>query len=284
MATAIFNKLNKPENCSHYILALLKEEKDVEELNKKLVEHIDKTSGIINGINKLVYEYNESIGSQSSAIEESSKKTEKMINSLKDTSEISLKEKESIKELIENADRGQESMRDTIQSVYGISQSVDGIAEAIQIITGIAANTNLLSMNAAIEAAHAGEAGRGFAVVADEIRRLSESTRQNSRNISQTLKSIIDGIAVTSKQSGDTDSRITQISKEINNFAQTLTNLINTLNELSTESTEIIVSLDSLKNQSAAFKSGYSEMLSMTDKLLEAMKELTALSTIKASL
>jgi methyl-accepting chemotaxis protein len=207
-----------------------------------------------------------------------------MVNSIRNTSEISLKEQESIRELIDNADKGQESMRGTIQSVQGISLSVDGIAQAIQIITGIAANTNLLSMNAAIEAAHAGEAGRGFAVVADEIRHLSENTRQNSRNISQTLKSIIDGIAVTSKQSGDTDSRITKMSKEINGFAHTMTNFIKTLNELSAESSEIIVSLESLKNESTTVKAGYSEMLSMTDKLLEAMVELTALSTGKASL
>jgi methyl-accepting chemotaxis protein len=167
-------------------------------------------------------------------------------------------------------------MRVTIQSVQDISQSVDGIAQAIQIISAIAANTNLLSMNAAIEAAHAGNAGRGFAVVADEIRRLSESTRENSRNISRTLKSIIDGIAVTSKQSGDTDSRITEMSKEINGFAETMTDLITTFKELSAKSGDITTALDSLQNQSATVKTGYSEILSMTDKLNNAMFEMTA--------
>jgi methyl-accepting chemotaxis protein len=154
---------------------------------------------------------------------------------------------------------------------------VDGITQAIKIISTIAANTNLLSMNAAIEAAHAGEAGRGFAVVAGEIRKLSETTRENSRNISLTLKNIIDGIAVTSKQSGDTDGRITSMSKEISGFAETMTVFLNTFNELSAHSSEITASLDRLQNQSATVKTGYAEILSMTDNLNDAMSEMTAI-------
>jgi iron only hydrogenase large subunit-like protein/archaellum component FlaC len=283
MATAIYNNLNKPENCSHYILTLLKEERAVEELYNQLTEHINRASYIIEGINKQVHDLDSSIGSQTAAAEESSAKTWKMIGSLKELSEISQKEQESIQELITNTGRGQESMRITIQSVKDISQSVDGISQAIQIISSIAANTNLLSMNAAIEAAHAGEAGRGFAVVANEIRHLSESTRENSRNISQTLKSIISGIAVTSKQSGDTDSRISEMSTEINGVAQTINDLISTLNELSVESGAISSALDELQNQSRTVKTGYAEILAMTNKLSGAMKELKALSAKKES-
>jgi methyl-accepting chemotaxis protein len=118
----------------------------------------------------------------------------------------------------------------------------------------------------------------GFAVVANEIRRLSESTRENSRNISQTLKSIIDGIATTSKQSGDTNARITEMSKEINDFAQTMTSLINTFNELSAESSEIISALDSLRVQSSDVKSVYSRMLSLTNDLSKSMYELSEIA------
>ncbi|MDR0472755.1 MAG: methyl-accepting chemotaxis protein, partial [Treponema sp.] len=227
MAMAIHNGINKPENCSRYTLAVLNEKKDTEELNRQLQEHISRASGFIEGISQLVQNLNATIGSQAAAVDKSSDATEKMIGSIKDTSELSLKQQKSVNELMEIAGYGKESMRKTIQSIKDISQSVEGISSAIQIIASIAANTNLLSMNAAIEAAHAGESGKGFAVVAGEIRRLSETTRENSVSISRTLKNIVNGIADTSKQSGETDNRITQMSKEINGFAETMSSFIN---------------------------------------------------------
>jgi len=268
MATAIYNKLNKPENCAHYILDLLKENR----------EHIANASHLIEGINKLIQELNATIGSQAEAVDHSSAETEEIVASIKNTSEMSLKQQESVKGLIEIAGRGQESMKKTIQSINEISQSVEGISSAIHIISSIAANTNLLSMNAAIEAAHAGDAGRGFAVVAGEIRKLSETTRENSVSISRTLKSIINGISDTTKQSGETDTRIVQMSKEISGFAETMSVFITTFNELSAKSGNITTSLVSLKEQSSAVKTSYARMIEMTDKLSIALKELSDLS------
>jgi ABC-type transporter Mla subunit MlaD len=278
MAVAIFNKLNHPKNCAHYNLSLLEEEKGVEELNQVLREHIQQAIGLIEGIDAMVKGLNVKVGSQAAAVEESSEATEKMVGSLKATSEMSRQKQASIQGLIENAAKGQQSMKDTIAAVQGISQSVDGIAAAIKIISGIAANTNLLSMNAAIEAAHAGDAGRGFAVVADEIRRLSETTRENSRNVSSTLSSIIESISITSRRSDDTGSLINGMSLEINGFAGTMTGLINTFSELSAGSTEITAALESLRELTAAVKISYAEMLSMTDKLREAMDNLARVS------
>jgi iron only hydrogenase large subunit-like protein/uncharacterized protein YoxC len=278
MATAIFNGINKPENCAHFTLAVLKEKKDTEELNRVLHEHIGYASDILEGINNLVSELHTVIDLQAESVDRSSAITEEMIGTIKETSKLSLEKQEDIKELIENAEKGQESMKGTIKSVQDISESVDGIAQAIKIISAIAANTNLLSMNAAIEAAHAGDAGMGFAVVAGEIRRLSESTRENSQNISRTLKNIINGISVTSKQSGDTDGRITEMSKEINGFAETMTNLIKTLSELSTGSDEITAALRNLRNQSNVMKTNYAEILTKTNQLHTAMLELTDIS------
>jgi len=283
MATAIFNKLNKPENCAHYILALLTEKTNTEELNRQLQERIAQASTLIDGINKLINKLNAAISSQAETIAQSSTATEKMIDSLRETSEISRNKQVAIKGLIEDTALSQTSMRETILSIEGISKSVEGISQAIKIISAIAANTNLLSMNAAIESAHAGEAGRGFSVVAGEIRKLSESTRENSVNISKTLKSIIDGVVVTEKKSDDTGTRITAMAKEIDSFAETMSGIINTFSELSAQSGEITNALDDLQSQSEMVKSDYAEILSMTEKLSKAMLNLTMLSNKNSS-
>ena len=285
MATAIFNGLNKPQNCAHNNLALLEDEKKIMlEVNRELNEHIGTALGLIGGINNMVNELSKQVGSQLKAVDESSMVMEKMAGSLRSTSELSRNRQETIKKLIENAAKGQDSMKETIESVQGISQSMDGIAATIKIISSIAANTNLLSMNAAIEAAHAGTAGRGFAVVADEIRKLSETTRENSRNISQTLSNIMGGITITSKRSGDTDTLISSMSEEINGFAKTMSELIGTLNDLSAGGSEITTTLVSLRELSAAVKRGYDEMLSMTDKLRDDMNDLAHVSSEKLNL
>jgi len=122
-------------------------------------------------------------------------------------------------------------------------------------------------MNAAIEAAHAGAAGKGFAVVADEIRRLSESTRENSRNISQTLTNIISGINSSAKRSNDAGYLINMMSDEINEFGGAMTELIDALTELSAKSNNITNALNVLGEQSTQVKTDYSSMLSLTDKL-----------------
>jgi methyl-accepting chemotaxis protein len=226
------------------------------------------------GINDLIENLNDKIIQQAAAIEESSASIEEMVATINNTAGMAQKRQSVIQELVDNVEQGRSSMHETIEAVGVISKGVEGVGSTIKVISGIAANTNLLSMNAAIEAAHAGDAGRGFAVVAGEIRRLSETTSENSRNIANTLTGIIDGIKTTTTRSAATDTLIGSMAEEINGFAITMTELIDSLGELSIGSKEIITALVLLREHADSIKTSYQDMMKKTRNLEDTMQSI----------
>ncbi|MDR2144369.1 MAG: methyl-accepting chemotaxis protein, partial [Treponema sp.] len=275
MAVAVFNGLNRPENCHHYDLALIAESsKTIESLNENLNTQVENSLEFMKGINDLIENLNEQIIRQASAIEESSAAIEEMMATINNTALTAQKKQTAIQNLVTNVEQGRASMRETIDAVGSISRGVEGVGSTIKVISNIAANTNLLSMNAAIEAAHAGEAGRGFAVVAGEIRRLSETTREKSRNIAHTLTGIVDGIKETTSRSSMTDALIGTMAEEISGFANTMTELINSLGELSVGSREITAALVQLREHAGAVKTGYHDMMAKTHDLEVSMQKI----------
>lgn len=155
---------------------------------------------------------------QSASISESSAAIEEMVASITEVTKRSENVKLNTETLGESVEQSEAKLNVTISSITEVSELSENLMAINSLISGIAAQTSLLAMNAAIEAAHAGENGRGFAVVADEIRKLAENTSIHTKSSTESIKSITDRIKTsleTARQTGSSFNGMTDIFASI---------------------------------------------------------------------
>jgi len=211
-----------------------------------LDNEIEKVNLNIKKTNEFITKLVELIESQAASVNESSASIEEMISNVNNIEKITSAKKEFVNKLTEMANNGILGMTNIVNAIEQIATSTGSISEMIKVINSVASQTNLLSMNAAIEAAHAGESGKGFSVVANEIRQLAVTTADNSKNISGTLKNIISQITGTSNITQEANSIISDLINGISEISISLGETLLGLQEISIGNNQIIKSLTNL--------------------------------------
>ncbi len=165
-----------------------------------------------------------------------------------------------VDELIAVSGRSLRQIEETAGHIDIIARSASSILEVIGVIDDIAGRTSLLAMNAAIEAAHAGETGKGFAVVAGEIRKLSEETNRNSNTIRRTLGTTIGQIEDSVRLSAQMKDDYQDVSDKIGTIRTAIAEIGEKVALLTGESESIARSADDLTGWGAKVRESLADM------------------------
>jgi len=187
--------------------------------SNSLFDSVTEGSAAVEEINASLASFRKLNDRQNQSISETAAAINSINSAIQDVSGIASGRLERVNHLIRVTSEGSEKVQENSDVIRNIQKQVDDVLSLITVINDIASQTNLLSMNAAIEAAHAGEAGKGFAVVAEEIRSLAESTAQNALSISGTLNKLVEQINRAGDISRESGESFDEIEKGAGNVA-----------------------------------------------------------------
>lgn len=254
---------------------------NIESVSKRIIHQsssIVEITSTIEQISKNIESLNRMVDVQASQVGQSSSAIEEMVASNESVSRNLDSNGESIERLMGITRQGGENIVEVVRTVEDIVKKSEGLLETNQLIEAIANQTNLLAMNAAIEAAHAGEHGKGFAVVADEIRKLAEDSGQQSKAISEVLDDVSHGILQVTEKVRQTHLAFEQVMSTVAHVDQQEREIRQAMVEQSAGGAQVLEGLQSINRLTSEVRAGSEEMNSGGRAILEEMIQLRSIT------
>ena len=259
MALAIYNKKNKIENCHHYVLKKVNDDHSAE-LNAAIKKVTGESISMLELAKSNILSLSDVTEKMSDTVSDSSSAVEQMIKAIQSIYAIIDKNFTIVNNLETATGIGRTNLQEVTNLVGEIEKESKQLVEMSKVIGQISSQTNLLAMNAAIEAAHAGEFGAGFSVVADEIRKLAEDSGRQAKQIGEVLKTI--------KQMVDNAySKAGTVQQEFNS-------VVNLAGEVKDQQLEVKNSMDEQNAGNELLLKSIAEMKDGTHSVQDAAKHL----------
>lgn len=220
----------------------------------------------------------EGITRQSESITQSSALITRTAENMLRINKILSQNDELIKTVYGQMKAGTDGARAANEFVKKIAERSEALLEASQVIQNIASQTNLLAMNAAIEAAHAGESGKGFAVVADEIRKLAEESNMQGKQIGAVIKESTEIIAQVSEAGIQAEKTFTDVYGLISNISEKEDSIVDLMREQEENGTQVLSAIETINKVTKDVSTASIEMLEGSKQIAEEMQKLAEIT------
>ncbi len=254
---------------------------DIGEISNSITEQSEKVEGITHGMQSVETEINSldlKLTQQSEAIQQSSAVIEEITANIKSVDKNVNEILGEYNILVQEAAEGQNHQYTVSTQIGNIAQQSAQLLEANTSIASIANQTNLLAMNAAIEASHAGEAGKGFAVVAAEIRKLAETSAKQSDSISRLLQSITEAIEGIVESSKNSSKNFESVGNKIKHLQQLIEEVQAGMNEERVGAENILNTMLTLEGTTKDITSASAHMKGESEQVFEKIRILNSLA------
>ena len=268
-ASAVYEISTNIENVKKQVMAQ----------SKSVIEIGSSLQAMMQTIEKL----DSHIDTQTHAVDNSCLSVDQMVKSIKTVNDGIEHNLHILSELTTATGNGKAVVAESVQLSKAVDESSSVLLETSTVIQNIAAQTNLLAMNAAIEAAHAGEAGKGFAIVASEIRKLAEESRAPGKNIPLLLKALKEKIERVTGSAESIEAQFDTIFTLVEKTKSQEQHIMQAMAEQKNDGSNIVQSMQQIGDITHAVQNVSQEMLKGSRAVSQEMSELAKLSDTIAS-